>query len=91
MHKSEPAFGDEIEAAAERVLGLGRKTGDQVRSERHLGTEVAGPAGERDRLLGEPLRHVLEADRSLGTSNLYAARVGLGLLVEISFPNPAPD
>ncbi len=42
MDKGEPAFRNEIEAAAKHVLGLGRKTGDQIGAERQLRAQRAG-------------------------------------------------
>ncbi len=50
VHKGEPAFRDEIEAAAEHLLGLGRKPGDQIGAERHLRAQCPGTPGDGDRL-----------------------------------------
>ena len=50
MDKGEPALGDEVEAAAKIVLGLGREPGDQIGAERQFRPQRPGAAGDRDRL-----------------------------------------
>ena len=51
MDKGEPAFADQVEGAAEHLLRLGRKPGDQVGAERHLGTQCSGVLRNSHRLI----------------------------------------
>jgi hypothetical protein len=61
VDESEPAFRDEIEAAAEHVVSLGRKAGDQIGAECHLRAQRTGAPGEGYRLSARmPPLHPLE-------------------------------
>ena len=61
MNKGEPAFLDQIEAAAKHVLGFGRKTRDQVGAERQLRAQRAGPVRDLNRIGAQmPPLHTLQ-------------------------------
>ena len=61
MQVREPAFGDEVARARERVFGLGRKSRDDVGAEHDVGPQAPHLARECDRVSARmaPL-HALE-------------------------------
>ena len=61
MQMREPAFLDQIERAGEHGLGLGRKTGDDVAAEHHVGPQPAHLSAERDGVGAQvPALHALQ-------------------------------
>ena len=61
MQVRQPAFGDEVARARERIFGLGRKSRDDVGAEHDVGPQAPHPRGECDRVSARmaPL-HALE-------------------------------